>query len=328
MLALTFAATVHISVLGAFHPVQFELRPALGSTLFVETEGRTAVLKDGATMLLTGQSPGPVRVTGQFGSPARFFLSIPGSTTSGKVEREYFGRLELRRTSTHQLQAIVEMDVETAVASIVEAEGTTGLPFEARRAQAVATRSYLLAAAGKRHIGYDFCDQDHCQYLKDVPPETTPASKATASTRSQVLVYKGNVVAALYSANCGGHTRDLHEAGWQEGTTPAGTYPYYGVSCPLGGTVSGHRVGMCQLGAIQIARQGKTANVILAHYFPGTQIGLIGGTTAVRNNSVIARHSTNSLGGDSFAKAFMARANLVGTNLGGANGDRDVHVAR
>ena len=271
MLALTFAATVHISVLGAFHPVQFELRPALGATLMVETEGRTAVLKDGSTIRLTG----PAMVTGRFGSPAHFFLVIPGKGSS-KVEREYFGRLEVRRMGAHQLQAIMEMDIETAVASIVEAEGTKGLPFEARRAQAVATRSYLLAAAGKRHQGYDFCDQDHCQYLKDVPAETTPAAKATASTRNQVLVYKGNVVAALYSANCGGHTRDLHEAGWQDGTTPAGQYPYYGVSCPLGGTVSGHRVGMCQLGAIQIARQGKTANVILAHYFPNTQIGMIG----------------------------------------------------
>lgn len=354
MLALTIAATVHISVLGAFHPVQFELRPASGATLVVqglptesgaESEGRagavpkTVVLKDGATLLLTwARMNGPVTVTGRFGAPARFYLVIPEANGSGKVERQYFGKLELRRLGPQQLQAIVAMDLETAVASIVEAEGTKGLPFEARRAQAVATRSYLLAAAGKRHSGYDFCDQDHCQYMKDVAAENTAAARATASTRSQVLVYQGSIVAALYSANCGGHTRDLHEAGWQDGATPAGKYPYYGVSCPLGGTVSGHRVGMCQLGAIQIARQGKTANTILAHYFPGTQIGVTGarGTllASVRPNA--APNTGRGLGSIT-ASASIGRGgtSLVassalgsGITLGGINAGKDVRAAR
>ena len=280
MLALTFAATVHISVLGAFHPTQFELRPALGATLIVESEGRTSMLKNGASMHVAG----PLTVTGRFGLPAHFFLTIPG-----RAEREYFGRLEIRRHDGHQLLAVVDMDLETAVASIVDAEGTQGLPFEARRAQAVATRSYLVAAAGKRHMNYDFCDQDHCQYMRELPVESSPAAKAANSTRGQVLVYKGSVIAALYSANCGGHTRNLFDAGWSlssDTTSSATKYPYYGVACPLGGTVSGHRVGMCQLGAIQIAKQGKPANVILGHYFPGTKIGMVGAgsmTTAQRD---------------------------------------------
>lgn len=283
MLALTFAATVHIGVLGAFHPTQFELRPALGATLIVESEGRTSVLKNGATFHVSG----PATVTGRFGLPSHFFLTVPGH-----AEREYFGRLDIRQGFGRQLLAIVEMDLETAVASIVDAEGTKGLPFEARRAQAVATRSYLLAAAGKRHMEYDFCDQDHCQFMRDVSPENSPAAKAANSTRGQVLVYKGSVVAALYSANCGGHTRNLFDAGWALDTSSATKYPYYGVSCPLGGTVSGHRVGMCQLGAIQIARQGKAANVILGHYFPGTKIGVVGGSEA--GAAALARRTTTA----------------------------------
>ena len=231
----------------------------------VEQEGRTAVVKFDSPVRLTGSA----HVTGRFGSLTHFWLSVPG-----KAEREYFGRLEVRPGTGKQLLAIVEMDLETAVASIVHAEGTTGLPFEARKAQAVAARSYLIAANGLRHVGYEFCDQEHCQFLRDVPPVGSEEARSANLTRGQVLVYKGKVIPALYSANCGGHTRNLSEAGWLEPGTPT-NYPYYGVSCPLAGPVNGHRVGMCQLGAIAIAKEGKASNVILAHYFPNTAIGVV-----------------------------------------------------
>jgi hypothetical protein len=44
------------------------------------------------------------------------------------------------------------------------------------------------------------------------------------------------------------------------------------VTCPLRGKASGHGVGMCQMGAIEIARHGYPAQIILGHYFPGTTI--------------------------------------------------------
>jgi peptidoglycan hydrolase-like amidase len=230
----------------------------------VESEGRTAELKYDTPMKLSG----PANVTGRFGALAHFRLSVPG-----RIEREYFGRLEIRRQGTHLL-AIVEMDLETAVSSIVQAEGTNGIPFEARKAQAVAARSYLLAAKGMRHVGYDFCDLEHCQFLRDVPAVGSAETRAAAVTRGQVLVYKGKVIPALYSANCGGHTRNLAQAGWEEPGRRR-NYPYYEVSCPLAGPVNGHRVGMCQLGAIAIAKQGAVSNMILAHYFPNTAIGVV-----------------------------------------------------
>jgi hypothetical protein len=136
MLALTIAATVHISVLGSFHPVQFELQPAQGQTLVVESEGRTEVLQGERTLPLTG----PAKVAGRNGAAVRFRLGLPGG-----VVREYIGKLEVRRAGV-ELLAIVEMDRETAVAAIVEAEGAAGLPYEARKAQAVVTRSYLAGA--------------------------------------------------------------------------------------------------------------------------------------------------------------------------------------
>jgi peptidoglycan hydrolase-like amidase len=261
MLALTFAATVHISVLGSFHPVQFELKPAKGQTLVVESQGRTAVLQGDNAMTLEG----PAKVAGRNGSMVRFRLGIPEG-----MEREYIGRLEVRR-SGGELLAIVEMDREIAVAAIVEAEGAAGLPFEARKAQAVVTRSYL-AGAHNRHQGFDFCDTEHCQLLKQPSPSTSAASRATLATRGQVLVYKGDVIAALYSANCGGHTKSLAQTKWEGAAIPQPGYPFYSVACPLRGKASGHGVGLCQLGAIEIAQHGYSARSILSHYFPDTAI--------------------------------------------------------
>jgi peptidoglycan hydrolase-like amidase len=261
MLALKIAATVHISVLGSFHPVQFELQPATGQTLMVESQGRTEFVQGERTLPLTG----PAKVAGRNGAMAHFRLAVPGVTP-----REYIGRLEVRRSGS-ELLAIVEMDRETAVAAIVEAEGADGLPFEARKAQAVVTRSYL-AGAHNRHQGFDFCDTEHCQLLKGLAHPTGAGSRAALETRGQVLVYKGNVIPAMYSANCGGHTKSLAQTKWEGAAIPQPGYPYFSVACPLRGKPSGHGVGMCQLGAIAIAEHGYPARIILGHYFPGTTI--------------------------------------------------------
>ena len=261
MLALTIAATVHISVLGSFHPVQFELQPAQGQTLVVESQRGTELVQGERTVPLTS----PAKVAGRYGSMVRFRLAVPGV-----APREYIGRLEVRRSGS-ELLAIVEMDRETAVAAIVEAEGSAGLPFEARKAQAVVTRSYL-AGAHNRHQRFDFCDNEHCQLLKGLAHPTGAGSRAALETRGQVLVYKGEIIAAMYSANCGGHTKSLAQTKWEGAAIPQPGYPYFSVVCPLRGKPSGHGVGMCQLGAIAIAEHGYPAGIILGHYFPGTTI--------------------------------------------------------
>jgi hypothetical protein len=261
MLAHAIVATVHISVLGALHPVALELQPAKGVVLVVETQGRAGILDGERTITLTG----PARVAGPQGTMAHFRLGVPGG-----VHRDYIGKLEVRPLG-YQLMAIVEMDRETAVAAIVDAEGAPGMPFEARKAQAVVTRSYL-AGAHHRHEGFDFCDNEHCQLMKDLPAAGSEAGQATAMTRAQVLTYRGEVVAALYSANCGGHTKSLAQSSWTGAAIPQPGYPYYSVACPLRGHASGHGVGMCQLGAMELARNGYSAAVIIDHFFPNTVV--------------------------------------------------------
>jgi peptidoglycan hydrolase-like amidase len=243
---------VAICVFSLFHPTEFELQPAAGSVVII---GRQTL--EGAAKLTLH---GPATASGRDGSDASFLLSIPG-----KIRREFHGRLEIRQANGH-LEAIVSMERETAVASIVAAESPPGAPLEALKAQAVVARSFL-TAAHHRHEDFDFCDTTHCQFLREPPAPESPAAKASAQTRDLVITYQGQPLAALYSANCGGKTQSLGQAGWNPEP-----YPYFPVECPIKGEVSGHRLGMCQQGAAQLAREGKTFREILAHYFPATTI--------------------------------------------------------
>ncbi len=247
---------VAICVFSLFHPVEFELQPARASILIVEQNGHRQTLEGLRTIKLLGNA----FVTGREGAETKFILSIPG-----KIRRQFHGRLEVREHEGHLL-AIVKMELENAVASIVAAESPPSAPLEARKAQAVVARSFLIAARA-RHEGFDFCDTTHCQFLREAPVPGSPSAKAAVETQNLVVAYQGRPIATLYSANCGGKTRTLEEAGWS-----AEPYPYFAVDCPVSGTVAGHRIGMCQEGAAQMARTGKTFREILAHYFPATTL--------------------------------------------------------
>jgi peptidoglycan hydrolase-like amidase len=241
---------VAICVFSLFHPVEFEIQPAPGNVVVIGNqtlEGhRTAKLR------------GATAAAGRDGADTAFILSVPG-----RIRREFHGTLEVRERDGHLL-AIVKMPLETAVASIVAAESPPSAPLEARKAQAVVARSFLTKS---RHQGYDFCDTTHCQFLREPPAPGSINSKAAEETRGLTISYQGWPIPALYSANCGGKTRTLEEAGWSPEA-----YPYFAVECPVRGAVAGHRIGMCQEGAAQMARSGKTFREILSRYFPATAI--------------------------------------------------------
>jgi SpoIID/LytB domain protein len=169
---------------------------------------------------------------------------------------------------------VVSMDLETAVASVVAAEQIMSWPAEALKAQAVTARSFFVAAGG-RHRGFEFCDTTHCQFLREPPAADHPASLASRATAGVVLAFRGVPVAAFYSANCGGRTRTLAEAGLRAGDG----YPYFSVECAFdagrhqAGGRNGHGIGLCQEGAALLAAERRAPFAeILQYYYPGTTL--------------------------------------------------------
>src|SRR5579872_6219954 len=114
-------AAVTIGVFGLFHPLELQVEPVRGRVLVIEGGG-SVKLRAAAT------------VTARNGAEAAFILSVPGPGGKPRIRREFRGRLTVREEDGH-LTAIVEMDRETAVASIVAGENP-GSPLEAQKAQA------------------------------------------------------------------------------------------------------------------------------------------------------------------------------------------------
>lgn len=270
---------VRIAVLGLFHPDRLVVEAGRSQPIvvnagerefvagegecrrvFVTRSGQNLVVRCGGVRAVTKQ----IRFTARQGKAGEFILSVPG-----KLRRLYRGELGIT-VQGRELAPVVEMDLETAVASVVAAELPGNTPLETLKAQAVVSRSYLVAG-GPRHAHADFCDTTHCQFLRRPPEAGSAAARAAAATRGLVLAWRGKPFAAMYSASCGGRTHSLAEAGYAERD-----YPYFGVKCPYCRRspqgAGGHGIGLCQRGASGMARAGRDFRAILDHYFPNTTI--------------------------------------------------------
>ena len=324
---------VPVGVLGLFHPRELVLEPVQGQVLSVagndDSKSQRIVLNgedgyrsvlfraDGDRVTAGGIAAKSWTAAARGGEAGGFQLIVPG-----KLRRTYEGTLELT-ASQGVLIAVVVMDREIAVASIVGAEMDERAPSEALKAQAVVTRSFL--AAGKRHLNFDFCDTTHCQFLKSPPEGTSRVRSAVEATSGMVIAWRGKPLAAMYSSRCGGMTRSLRDAGLDSAGDPDDAYPYYAVPCrwchdhplrwqhqlsaeqkpprsgderervesarqwgwsalpgndftttknesgwKIEGHNLGHGIGMCQRGAIGMAKSGADFQAILSHYYPNT----------------------------------------------------------
>lgn len=256
------AEVVRIGVFHLFHPTELRVSPAAGALLMTSGDARVVLEGRQSQLIRLGRISSPVRVSARDGSAADFRLSIPG-----KIERQFYGTLTVS-AGDHRLVAVVTMDREVAVASVVAAEMPPGAPIQALKAQAVVARSYF-AASRARHDDVEFCDTTHCQFLREWPGPSSAAFRATQETRDLLLAFRGVPFAALYSASCGGQTRALED--------PDSGYPYRSVPCEYcsrhtPGTARGHQLGLCQAGAAGMARAGAGFREILNHYFPATSL--------------------------------------------------------
>lgn len=223
------ATDVRIGVLSLFHPKQLVITPISGKPLECASgqlrwtlERPLRIVFQQPSVMQVSQTthllnePLHCRIAGGYGG---FSVAVPG-----KITRRYSGNLELV-AGPSELQVIVAMELDTAVASVVAAESPPGAPLEALKAQAVAARSFLIAGKG-RHKDFDFCDTTHCQFLRQPPAPESPAYRAAFETRGLVLAYQDSAFPAMYSSSCGGKTHSLEELG-----LPVRGYPYYSVPC-------------------------------------------------------------------------------------------------
>ncbi len=243
-------------VFGLLRPSQLVIRGVAQTRLHCSSSARDWVLEPGDA-LLVDEASAPLRISGPEGEMTKFVLDAPG-----RLQRQYYGTLQVC-AEDRQLVPVVSMNIETAVNSIVGAElPLTRTQRAALAAQAVVARSFLAGTRAPRHHQASFCDTTHCQFLRSPGGRDSSVSRAVNETSGLVLTSTSGVFPASYSAACGGATR----AGERDG------YIYRSIKCEIcrrsHTAQNGHGWGLCQLGAMGLAEQGRSWRNILAEYFP------------------------------------------------------------
>ncbi|HEX4965853.1 MAG TPA: SpoIID/LytB domain-containing protein [Thermoanaerobaculia bacterium] len=146
--------------------------------------------------------------------PGRWLSVAPLSGPSVRVQgKRYRGRMLVYLNDRGALNLINELPVEDYLRGVVPSEMGPELyrQLEALKAQAVAARTYTLRNMGEfSREGYDICATPRCQVYGGMQVEHPLSDRAVSETAGQVLLYKGELVDALYSSTCGGHTEDVH----------------------------------------------------------------------------------------------------------------------
>lgn len=206
--------------------------------------------------------------------------------------------------------AVNQVDVEDYLKSVVPSEIFNRAPDAAQEAQTIAARTYAFRNISRHAKSENFhlCDLVHCQVYVGIVREIPLATKAVKATEGRVLMYEGAMANTVYHSNCGGNLIS-NSAAWSGPPVPYLIGHYDGVPgeepfCSFGNRLKknqptgklpkpvkplvikplpanaktlitknfGHRVGMCQDGAIGMAAIGYSSRQILAFYYPGTKL--------------------------------------------------------
>ncbi len=138
---------------------------------------------------------------------------IPGSPQSylSYNGRSYRGLLILRGTR-RGIVLVNVLNMEDYLLSVVPGELSPGLfgSIEALKAQAVAARTYAAKNMGRfKSLGYDLVNTPRSQIYRGMISEHPLSTQAVEQTRGEVLLYKGELINALYTSTCGGKTEDV-----------------------------------------------------------------------------------------------------------------------
>ncbi len=147
----------------------------------------------------------------------------------------YRGHLDIINKGK-ELDAVNTVELEDYLKGVLPREVHHRWPFEALKAQAIASRSYAVHEAlrrkGKEH---DLTDDASTQVYGGRSAERWWTTRAVEATKGKVLEHKGEVLSAYFHSCCGGHTRNVSSA-WGTRACPApngaGAGPLSGVKCP------------------------------------------------------------------------------------------------
>jgi stage II sporulation protein D len=163
-----------------------------------------------------------------------------------KEDQTFQGDLKLELRNDGTLAAINVVPVEQYLASVISSEMSAEAPLEFLKAQAITSRSWLVAMLERerKNVGipsqrsfqregelirwydredhdlFDVCADDHCQRYQGLTKIiSNSAADAVASTGGVFLAHESSICDARFSKSCGGLT-ERFESCWEETAVP------------------------------------------------------------------------------------------------------------
>ena len=134
-------------------------------------------------------------------------------SAAARAFSQYRGVLEIRRVSENALMVVNVVPLEDYLQGVLPAEMPASFRPEALKSQAIAARTYAEHSRGRhKSTQYDLCDSYHCQVYLGSGGEKQTTSRAVTDTCGLVMRYKGDLISAVYSADCGGCTQTGDDA--------------------------------------------------------------------------------------------------------------------
>ena len=184
---------------------------SLGSrTVTLKGEGLHFLHKNGRTTPMPGRAELKLANGGVFAEGVgNLKAGTAIETRLGPIrigKQEYPGRMEIFREDK-KLLLVNEVDMEDYIASVVSSELPASWGLEAKKAQAVAARSYTYMRRSTSKKAYHLDGTVADQVYKGLRADPSSRAAVTA-TRGQVLSQDGHLVSTFYSSTCAGQTEN------------------------------------------------------------------------------------------------------------------------
>lgn len=195
-------------------------------------------------------------------------------------------RVKITRDGTNEVRTI---ELEEYLRGVIPSEiKASTCPLEAQKAQAIAARTYAIRKIqNKKTYRFDVDDTANYQAY-NARPRHPNSNKAVAQTSGQYLTYDNKIIDAVFTNSNGGYCVSAYNKWGSDIPYLPGQKDAYDRS----GKVSGHGVGMSQVGAAERAKAGMTCEEILAFYYPGTKIKTLKERDEIMEDVKLSPHFT------------------------------------
>ena len=195
---------------------QFTSNQAAADAIYVLGLSGSASVFSGSDRAITVTVTGTNSIIFLFDYGTTRSLSVRPLAPPGVVAETWFagfrynGAFQYERRTGGLITVVNFVDVEPYVKGVVPYEMSPSWHIEALKAQAVAARTYGLLYINRHgSLGFDLCNNEHCQVYRGRNNATAHTDRSVIETAGLVMTHNGRLAAPYYASSHGGASEDV-----------------------------------------------------------------------------------------------------------------------